>query len=113
MQKNRQEKLQKYQKLKRDWSKQQSPVIHRLVRAFYVIKNTIDLIKEIKTGYYLAAGNELSAGMDQERADKICRQNSDTVMGYCYAINNPNCCYIKYKNTALGQSSDWNSVIFT
>ena len=34
-------------------------------------------------------------------------------MGYCYAINNPNCCYIKYKNTALGQSSDWNSVIFT
>ncbi len=33
-------------------------------------------------------------------------------MGYCYAINNPNCCFVKYKNTALGQSTDWNTVLF-
>ena len=63
-------------------------------------------------GWYIGNGNDFKTGVSQAIAEALCVENSDTVMGYCYHVNNPDSCWVKYMDTVLGEAEGWTTVLF-
>jgi hypothetical protein len=53
-------------------------------------------------GWFLSDGNDFREGVSQVEAEEICRNNLETVMGYCWRESDPNSCWVKYKGCSLG-----------
>lgn len=75
--------------------------------------NLVEFGANVKKGWYFNNSNDFKNGVTQEEAEEICKENPDTVIGYCWHEAAPEYCFVKTKGCGLGEEEGWNAVVYS